>query len=123
MPYAPDNRKWLKRTLDSRIPVDWVDGAWEVARHHLWTVVEALADRFGEVEAILDFRTTERCDIRCVEAVGDECVCACAGMDHGGLSDVMKDWMEVGDTTLISTDIKRRHFRVRQSPTLTQVAA
>lgn len=120
MPFALDNRKWLKQTLGNRVHVERDGPYWKIARHHLWGLVDAMAHRYGEVDVILDFRTTERCDTRCTQATSDECVCACAGANHGGLADALKDWLEVGDSTLISTSIERRHFRVtRKVPTRT----
>lgn len=39
-----------------------------------------------------------KCDTRCVEAEGDDCVCSCGGMNHKG-SDI--GYYQVGETTLV----------------------
>ena len=125
-PYQAGNRAWIKETLGSRIPVARVQGGygcectrapgemghWEVARHHLWGLAEALVDRYGEVHVFMDFSRRERCDVRCVEAAGDECVCACGGANHRGLATRMDGWIEVGETTLVSSGKSlRRHMK------------
>ena len=115
MPYAPGNRAWLKEQLGERIRPDWVrhggGGHWEVARNHLRALLEALVDRWGAVDVVLDFNVTEKCDRRCQTARGDDCTCSCLGVNHRGLGGG-KEWFRVGDTTLISSTTKRVRGRV-----------
>lgn len=61
--------------------------------------------RTGVLEIVLFMvhSKSNRCDTRCVEAVGFECECECAGANHGGMTN-MSDWKLVGDTTLIAND-------------------
>jgi hypothetical protein len=113
MPYEPDNRLWLKEALGERIRPTWnrEEQRWEIARQHLRTVVERLAERWGEVDVILEFREAERCDTRCRDAQGDDCVCSCLGDNHGGAA-YWKNWIEMGDTTLVSSGVLQRTRRV-----------
>ncbi len=109
LPYQDgSNRGWLKDQLGDRIRPDWVQGHpghWEIARTHLLPLLEALVGRYGQVEVWLEFSLTQKCDKRCRDAVGEECVCSCLGTNHGGIWG--RRWFEVGDTTLISPEVQR----------------
>lgn len=109
MPYdGGTNRWWLKDQLGDRIRSTWFSGRpghWEIARDHLRPLLEALVDRLGAVEVLLDFSLTQKCDKRCRDATGDECVCSCLGVNHGGMWRAA--WFEVGETTLISSELRR----------------
>jgi hypothetical protein len=117
MPYqGGSNRSWLLQELGERIRPDWnkEEGRWEIARPHLATITAALAERFGEVDVYLEFSTTERCDDRCQRAGGDDCTCACMGENHGGAA-YWRQWIHVGDSTLVDVGRKVRHYRVQRS--------
>lgn len=108
LPYQRDNRGWLKEQLGDRIRPSWVKGSpghWETARAHLMPLLRALVGRFGQVEVWLEFSRTQKCDKRCRDATGDECVCSCLGMYHGGIWG--RGWFEVGETTLINSEVIR----------------
>lgn len=84
-----------------------------MARSHLFTLVPALALKYGVVNIEIDFKTTVKCDKRCRDAQGMECVCQCLGENHKGGS-LLTGWFEVGETTLITRDTKRRFMQVRK---------
>lgn len=113
MPFAPGNRAWIHDRLGDRMRPDWNRTAkqWEISRQHLRAVVEALVERFGVVEVVIDTRATNRCDTRCRDAEGDDCDCQCLGENHGGAA-YWREWMQVGDTTLVSPGVVRRVLRV-----------
>lgn len=113
MPFAAENRAWIHQELGDRVRPEWNKATkhWEIARPHLRTVVDALADRFGTVEVTIDSRVVSRCDSQCRDAGGDECDCQCAGENHGGAA-YWRSWIEVGDTTLLEVGLVRRVFRV-----------
>jgi len=113
MPYDGSNRGWLHQHLGERIrPEHQGKGVWAIARPHLRYLVEGLAERFGRVDVLLDFRLSERCDTRCRDAHGDECTCSCLGENHGGAA-YWRHWIEVGETTLVArSEIRRRHLRL-----------
>lgn len=104
---AVSNRQWFKDSLQKHIRPVWVlhasdeadYGHWEIARSHLQQMVEAIVRREGEVLLELHYRTNEKCDTRCQNARGFECVCSCLGRAHGGGEG--RHWIPVGDTTLI----------------------
>lgn len=121
MPYSGGtNRAWLRSELGKRIDLRYIGhGRWAIARPHLRTLIEACAERFGEVDVVLDFRTRDRCDTRCQEATGDDCVCSCLGENHGGAA-YWKRWIPVGENTLVGEngEITRRHLLARSGKTL-----
>lgn len=105
LPFADDNRQWIKEALGSRIRPTWEKAPashWTIAREHLTVLVDALVDRYGEVEVVMDYRTTEQCDTRCQIATGVDCTCSCLGENHGGAGSV-RGWRHVGETTLVSS--------------------
>lgn len=101
----PTNREWFKDETGKAIRPLWVegprgwDGYWTIAREHFMTVARAMAMRFGEVDLVMDFNESERCDRRCQTATGEDCTCSCMGLHHRG--GVYAGWVEVGETTLI----------------------
>jgi hypothetical protein len=62
----------------------------------------------------MDYLENQQCDTRCRDAHGDDCVCQCTGENHGG-TDYQRDWIQVGQTTLIALNprTRRRHVIVR----------
>jgi len=114
IPYeGGSNRRWIHEALGSQIRPEYnrQTREWEIARAHLLTLVEALAERFGEVDVLLEYSTTQKCDRRCREAQGDDCECSCLGEHHAG-GMYMNGWIEVGDTTLIQPGRQLRRMRV-----------
>jgi hypothetical protein len=100
LPYQPGNRAWLRDRLGERVHLTWVKaGYWAMAREHLMPLLEALVAEYGKVAVRLEFRQTQKCDRRCRDAQGDDCVCSCLGTNHKGASG--RNWFEVGESTLI----------------------
>lgn len=114
MPFADDNRQWLKNVLGSRIRPEWNGETkrWEIARAHFGPVIEALANRLGKIDVYMDFRQVERCDTRCRKARSRECTCSCLGEHHG--QGVTFGWKVVSDnhTMVQSSGTLRRHILV-----------
>ncbi|MFD4444383.1 hypothetical protein ACFWPK_31870 [Nocardia sp. NPDC058519] len=117
MPYDPTkpNRGWMQEVLGGRKDLVWNKEMkrWEVARDHLKTLIAALAERFGEVEVLLEYNTTEQCTPSCKKATIPvwECTCKCLGEYHGGRGE-QRDWIPVGPHRLISKTEKLVHFVV-----------
>jgi hypothetical protein len=57
---------------------------------------------------------TEKCDTRCREAEGAECVCSCGGQYHGGDNTYTRGWRLVGTTTLFKTGWTEREWIVAE---------
>lgn len=107
------NRSWLHAALGARIqPVyDSPSGRWLIARPHFTVLVDALLDRFEQVDVSAEFSATQKCDTRCRNAEGDDCDCSCLGEHHGG-GLWGGGWFQVGETTLIRPDVRLRHMRL-----------
>lgn len=104
----PSNKSMFKDAAGSAIRPTWVDaeegqpgwaGYWTIAREHLTEVAESIAIRDGIVEIEMHYSPTEKCDVRCRRATGDDCTCACEGKHHGKAQHA--SWLEVGETTLV----------------------
>ena len=114
MPYeGGSNRAWLMESLGERIQPEWNGKArprrWEIARPHLQTLVDAMAERFEVIDVFLEFSLRERCDVRCQQARGDDCECSCLGVHHGGAA-YQQHWTRVGPDTLIGAGRKEVHY-------------
>lgn len=88
LPFAPGgaNYRLLKEALGDRTRSTYEGGSFLVARAHLETLVEFLAERFGSVDVALRGRDAERCGPECYNAKASTswaCVCPCAGRNHG----------------------------------------
>lgn len=102
------NKAWFKEVTGRPIRPKWVGGRgghWVIAREHMTIVAQELAIRFGEVEVIADYSTSEKCDRRCKDATGDDCECSCRGANHG--DGTQASWKQVGDTTLVRSSVER----------------
>jgi len=104
----PSNKSMFKDAAGAAIRPTWVDAAegqpgwagyWTIARDHLTEVAESIAIRDGSVEIEMHYSPTEKCDLRCRRAEGDDCTCACEGKHHGKAQHA--SWLEVGETTLV----------------------
>jgi hypothetical protein len=89
MPYHPDNRKWLtsKAGRAAEVRFNNFTKTWLVKRTRFERMIAALADEFGSVQ-VTQFGASQT---RCVPACWDEgnpervwdCICSCAGSNHG----------------------------------------
>lgn len=115
MPYRVGNRAWIHQQLGDMVRPEWnrTEKQWEIARPHMRVLVDALAERFGAVEVLIDFRINSRCDERCQNAKHDDCDCQCMGEHHGG-SGYWKSWSEVGETTLVASHVAQKRYHVEE---------
>lgn len=121
LPFFDGTRGWLRDVCGPGTQPDFDRRRkmWTVARPHYWTVIEALADRFGEVTVIEDYSTQEKCTRSCTNARPDTvvtCECVCGGDMHGANIGVSPraGWIEVGNELLVGTSYLRRTFVVRR---------
>lgn len=89
MPYHPRNRQALRTALGPHVRIHW-DGdhrCWRLAERHMFTLINGFLEAGQPVRVEVTVRGeaagAERCDERCRDARGDECVCACGGRWHG----------------------------------------
>ena len=108
------SRCWIKEACGQGTRPEWVKGKpvsflptwnhWEVSRVHLNQVIEGALKRYQTVTVYRMVASQVRCDVRCVEAKGHDCVCSCGGRNHKGTT---AGFHVVGDTTLAGSGSSR----------------
>ena len=96
------NRRVIKRICGPLTRPQW-DGdrkRWMIAWAHFTPLIGALKAEYGQVRVITAHCDAEKCDTRCQEARGDDCVCSCGGRFHGGTGSYTRGWILVGTTSL-----------------------
>jgi hypothetical protein len=98
-----------------QIEYDKDDSSWRINRQRFFEVARELAHHYGKAGVAAQFKATQKCDTRCREASGEECVCSC-GYQYHGLENFgfMDGWILVGETTLVkySEDIIEKRWIV-----------
>ncbi len=119
------NRKLIKSVCGARSRPEWDGQArrWLIARAHFMPLIEALKARFGQVRVITAHCDTEKCDIRCQEARGDDCVCSCGGSFHGGADSYTRRWILVGTTSLRRYGWSEREWLVTEGMSAAEMLA
>lgn len=103
----------LKDLMDvDRLVVDYDRdaGAFRVARSHLVHLSMDMAEEYGTVTVVQEFKQQDKCTVSCQNAdprsLG-HCVCICEGIQHAG-GGAVAWWLEVGRELLIGpTEIVR----------------
>jgi hypothetical protein len=93
--------KWVKEEFGRRASWNPEKTGWTISATRCTQVLRRLLSKFDEVTV---YRKKvigrKKCDTRCVEAIGDECVCSCNGFNHQGK---LQGYKLVGETTLIGS--------------------
>jgi hypothetical protein len=99
LPYAADNRDWLRS--DRRNKPEWISdgGYWELPKAWFSGLVDSALIRYGEVWIIQPYREKEICAPACMNAVGHECECSCMGANHR--MGVEGRWYEVSEALAV----------------------
>lgn len=100
LPYAPDNRDFLRD--GRRAKPEWVgDGAyWEIPRAWFSDLAERCIARYGKVYVVQAYREHEVCAPACWNAKGPDCQCSCLGANHGANNDD-RSWKVISDTLAV----------------------
>jgi hypothetical protein len=101
LPYAADNRRWLKD--DRRREPRWNTQykCWETPRTWFESVVQRMLKRFGPAYVIQAFRAQQKCAPACWNAKGFECECSCMGANHGS-GDPWGRWYVISETLAVN---------------------
>ena len=110
LPYAGNNRAWLK--LNHRINPKWEPSskAWSIPKSWFNDLVSKCLERYNKVYVIQPYREQEKCAPACWNAKGHECQCSCMGKNHGSRGP-NSDWLVISDT--FATRYKKVQFAVR----------
>jgi hypothetical protein len=100
LPYAADNRDWLRD--DKRSKPKWLSDhkAWSVPQSWFDELVRRAIRRYGGAYVIQPFRASEKCAPACWNAIGVHCECSCLGARHG-IGNPQGKWHVVNETFAI----------------------
>ena len=126
IPWQPGGNRTLIKSACGSLTRPERDGQrkrWLIARTHFMALIEALKARYGQVRVITAHCDTEKCDTRCQEARGDDCVCSCGGRFHGGTDGYTRRWILVGTTSLRRYGWSEREWLVTKGMTAAEMLA
>ena len=83
LPYANDNKAWLRNDNQRRPEWDPKYTCWHTPRAWFNDIVNRCLHRFGKIYVIQPYRKQEKCAPACWNAKGHECQCSCMGAHHG----------------------------------------
>jgi len=83
LPYARDNRLWLKGEHRNKPKGQPDHNCWMTPRAWFKDIIDRCLSRFGSVYVIQPYRELQKCAPACWNAVGFDCECSCMGMKHG----------------------------------------
>lgn len=97
LPYAEDNRVWVKNNRRNKPSWNAQYECWETPKSWFDDFVSRSLIRYGRVYVIQPYRKQEKCAPACWNAKGHECQCSCMGENHGSQSP-NGNWFEVSET-------------------------
>jgi hypothetical protein len=97
LPFAEDNRSWLRAARTRRPEWNGTFKCWETPKAWFSDLVEAILSKYGKLYIIQPYRPQEICAPACWNAVGHECQCSCMGENHG-MSAPSGKWLVISDT-------------------------
>jgi hypothetical protein len=114
VPYAKDNRDWLRVT---RTMPKWNSQykAWEVPQSWFEAMVRKSLRRYREAYVIQLYREQQKCAPVCWNARSFHCECSCLGANHG-MGQPNGNWYEIVATFAVLWGIQRyscRHLKVK----------
>jgi len=102
LPYAEDNRSWLRKDSRKRKPVwDPKFKCWRLPKSRLNELVKDIVTRYSRVYMIQPYREQEKCAPACWDAEGFDCECSCMGANHGR-GNPNGQWFVISETLAVS---------------------
>jgi hypothetical protein len=112
LPYAADNRSWLRADRLRHPEWDAQYTCWEIPRSWFESVIRQCLTRYAAVYVIQTYRPYEKCAPACWDAEGELCECSCLGERHGMNIDPSMRWHTVSDAFAISWGEKQLACRL-----------
>lgn len=97
LPYAVDNRIWIKGTKRNKPKWNSKYTCWETPKAWFNDLVTKILSRHKKVYVIQPYRKQEKCAPSCWNAKGHECQCSCMGEYHG-TEGPNGNWLIISDT-------------------------
>ena len=111
LPYAPDNKVWLRNGERNKPTWDKAHGAWETPQAWFERAIRLALDRYGACYVIQLYREKEVCAAACWNAIGAYCECSCMGASHGSGQPAGR-WYEVSETFAVMWGVQRYSVRL-----------
>jgi len=115
LPFAPDNKVWLRDEQRNKPAWDKTHGAWEVPQAWLERTIRLSLQRYRACYLIQLYREREVCAPACWNAAGIDCECSCMGANHGS-SHPGGRWYEVSETFAVMWGVQRYSVRLLKAP-------
>lgn len=115
LPYAANNKVWLRAGQRNKPSWDKMHGAWEVPQSWFERTIRLSFDRYQACYVIQLYREKEVCAASCWKAVGADCECSCMGAQHGS-GQPSGRWYEVGETFAVIWGVQRYSVRLLEMP-------
>ncbi len=122
LPYASDNRVWLKGRHRNKPKWNPEHKRWEVAKSWFEDVVKQAIVRYGSVYVIEPFRVQKKCAPACWNAKGLECDCSCMGQNHG-TGDPSGRWYVISDSLAVNWGPRQYSYKLMKPATSASVTA
>lgn len=97
LPYADDNRSWLRDGRRSQPRWNSIEKHWEIPNSWFEDIVQRALDRHRKVYVIQLYKLQQKCAPACWNAKGFHCECSCLGANHGN-GHPSGTWFEVSET-------------------------
>lgn len=115
LPYAADNKVWLRDDQRSKPAWDSDHGAWEVPQAWFERTIRLSFLRYRACYVVQLCRDKEVCGAACWNAVGADCECSCMGANHGSGRPAGR-WYEVSETFAVMWGAERYSVRLLNAP-------
>ncbi|ESS73124.1 hypothetical protein MGMO_35c00200 [Methyloglobulus morosus KoM1] len=117
LPYAPNNRDWLRG--DQRRKPEWNEKfkCWETPQAWFDYDINLALQKYGKVFVVQLYKEQQKCAPACWNAEGFHCECSCMGANHGS-GHPGGSWHEISDTFAFSWGEKKYACRLVSKKTL-----
>ena len=119
LPYAADNRIWLKGERRNKPKWNPEHKRWEVATSWFEDVVKRAIAKYGAVYVVEPFRVQKKCAPACWNAKGLECDCSCMGLNHG-TGDPGGRWYTISDALAVNWGPRQYSYKLMKPATVAQ---
>ena len=111
IPYAEDNRLWLRNGERNKPTWNKEYGAWEVPQAWFERAIRLAFSRYESCYVIQLYREKEVCAAACWNATGADCECSCMGANHSS-GRPAGCWYEVDETFAVMWGVQRYSVRL-----------
>lgn len=115
----PAPQLWVSKNPSRLVPYDERYKCWQPPRSRFNELIKRSIQQFGSVYVIQPFRTEEKCEPACWNALGADCECSCMGRNHGSGNPEGK-WHVVAETFAVRWG--DREYSCRLLTTVTESA-